>query len=584
MTARQLSRSSSEYDELTESIVQKADGVFIWVILVIRSLLSGLGNYCSISQLRKRLDAVPTELNSMFQYMLEEIDRSEKRAAARTFIVMKSTTSDQPNTWVYIHSVLDDLEDDHEYEKKLLRKGLHPFQPGEMGTGKCVLTVHRLIGRCRGLLQVVYTGLNFPYCHRLQFVHRTVRDFLGDEGIVRELQTLSGGFCPFRGVALGLLHLAKCVPEEQWRIPCRGYQSTQIFGDIHHRKDHPLFCSRPSFALHVLLSLAGAAELAGCRPLIQEIVAMKEDVETFRGREFEHHLGTMCFRALLIWMFSTKTMENTAHTILCMAASEGAIGYVKAELESQNPDAEILSLLLPACLTALETNVKPEHILGITRFLFEQKASPNLELGDLFSVRAEHDTNESDGEPGSTTYFSSMPWTPWTLLLMRISEMKILRHSKTAYTEFMQLYLDYGAHISVCFVGYRLTGGKSSSSWDETDWELMFQREDKEIIDSMEGPFYTDLPTMLEVWGPGLAMPPETWLSQLGATTRRLISSWFSPSTPNNGLLQKIGYADIQKENFLVLGVLSCHRLKDIRGPELEEALRLMLMRGRACC
>ncbi|KAF6790389.1 hypothetical protein CSOJ01_14546, partial [Colletotrichum sojae] len=65
---------SAEYAHFVDTIVMKAEGVFIWVTLAIRSILSGIGNSCSLPQLQKRLEGVPNELGAMFQYMLGEIE------------------------------------------------------------------------------------------------------------------------------------------------------------------------------------------------------------------------------------------------------------------------------------------------------------------------------------------------------------------------------------------------------------------------------------------------------------------------------------------------------------------------------
>ena len=56
-----------------EEIVQKSSGVFLWVSLVVKSLLNGLTNYDNIADLRKRLQALPNELDDLFERMLNSI-------------------------------------------------------------------------------------------------------------------------------------------------------------------------------------------------------------------------------------------------------------------------------------------------------------------------------------------------------------------------------------------------------------------------------------------------------------------------------------------------------------------------------
>lgn len=51
-----------ETSNLVSEIVEKASGVFLWVTLVVKSLLDGLRNFDTIQDLRQRLDDTPEEL------------------------------------------------------------------------------------------------------------------------------------------------------------------------------------------------------------------------------------------------------------------------------------------------------------------------------------------------------------------------------------------------------------------------------------------------------------------------------------------------------------------------------------------
>lgn len=58
---------------LTSAIVEKASGVFLWVHLVVRSLLDGLGNYDVGDDLRRRLDDFPEELEALYWIMVQNV-------------------------------------------------------------------------------------------------------------------------------------------------------------------------------------------------------------------------------------------------------------------------------------------------------------------------------------------------------------------------------------------------------------------------------------------------------------------------------------------------------------------------------
>jgi hypothetical protein len=55
--------------QLIEDIVDKAEGVFLWVTLV-KSLLNGLMNADEMSKLQKRLDCLAPDLESLYAHVL----------------------------------------------------------------------------------------------------------------------------------------------------------------------------------------------------------------------------------------------------------------------------------------------------------------------------------------------------------------------------------------------------------------------------------------------------------------------------------------------------------------------------------
>jgi len=59
---------------LARNIVTKANGVFLWVKLVIRSLLDGLRNRDSILDLHRRLGEIPSDLDALYDRMIGRIN------------------------------------------------------------------------------------------------------------------------------------------------------------------------------------------------------------------------------------------------------------------------------------------------------------------------------------------------------------------------------------------------------------------------------------------------------------------------------------------------------------------------------
>ncbi|KAF2801832.1 uncharacterized protein BDZ99DRAFT_552523 [Mytilinidion resinicola] len=70
---------------LVENLVKKASGVFLWVTVVVASLLTGLSNGGQIEDLQAILDALPPDLEGLFHRILGNIEPSHRSNAARLF-------------------------------------------------------------------------------------------------------------------------------------------------------------------------------------------------------------------------------------------------------------------------------------------------------------------------------------------------------------------------------------------------------------------------------------------------------------------------------------------------------------------
>ena len=77
-----LSEYPNEAQVLVTDIILRASGVFLWAMLVVRSLIHGLLNYDGISDLRRRLEVFPTELQSLYKHMMEQMEPLYRRQAS----------------------------------------------------------------------------------------------------------------------------------------------------------------------------------------------------------------------------------------------------------------------------------------------------------------------------------------------------------------------------------------------------------------------------------------------------------------------------------------------------------------------
>ncbi|PMD49010.1 hypothetical protein L207DRAFT_522323 [Hyaloscypha variabilis F] len=81
-----------ETANLVKEILSKANGVFLWVYLVVKSLLTGLDLGDEVSDLRNRLKSIPYDLEDLYQHMLNGIDKHYIDAAYRIFQIYNSAS------------------------------------------------------------------------------------------------------------------------------------------------------------------------------------------------------------------------------------------------------------------------------------------------------------------------------------------------------------------------------------------------------------------------------------------------------------------------------------------------------------
>ena len=164
-------RENAHCVDLVNEVVSKAQGVFLWVFLVVRSLLTGLTNADRITDLRRRLGLLPADLESLFAHMLATIDTFYGQQTAQTFKIALHESKPQI---IITYVMLDELDEDPQFA---LHLDIREWQSNEIRS-KTESMELRINARGMGLLEVVRSkdsdGLGGD---EVDFLHRTVRDF-----------------------------------------------------------------------------------------------------------------------------------------------------------------------------------------------------------------------------------------------------------------------------------------------------------------------------------------------------------------------------------------------------------------------
>lgn len=201
-------------DVLANEICRRAQGVFLWVFLVTRSLLKGLANGDSFGDLQSRLEELPTDLEAYFSHMLDTIDTVYKRRTARVFKILMHTHSSLP---VLLFHFFDLEEEEPDYAVMDTLKPVPESQVMAIVRPKR----YQLIAQCKDLLRLTSDPHEPTMLRdRVSFLHRTVADFFRNKAMESILSARVGtSYEPRLTLSRAFLAMIKSIPP--WWVPKR---------------------------------------------------------------------------------------------------------------------------------------------------------------------------------------------------------------------------------------------------------------------------------------------------------------------------------------------------------------------------
>lgn len=173
--------------EIYIELKDKAEGVFLWVRLVVRILLSGLEEGDDIQDLQNKLQSLPPDLRDLYQRMLFNMIPEHRVQAAEIFQLIymwKGTTLDPLTTTTLFFAVQPPSEAFTRPNEPLNSETMNWYHNQ---------SVARIRSRCCGLLEVhkQVSGLSARYrqsgyssnpngmaVFAIDYLHRTVAEFL----------------------------------------------------------------------------------------------------------------------------------------------------------------------------------------------------------------------------------------------------------------------------------------------------------------------------------------------------------------------------------------------------------------------
>lgn len=191
---------------LIRDVARKSAGVFLWVYLVVESLLHGIVNADNMSHLQSRLDALPSDLEALFEKLLGQMDPDYFRHGCQYFRML--------NDHWYPPLICFAFADDDNISSSLIAN-VETLPTVELEE-KAEIMERRLKSRCMGLLEVFEplhpdnTTEEGRAVHfrspdlekkmnpariedlKVRYLHRTARDFLQSPPIWERILQMTG--------------------------------------------------------------------------------------------------------------------------------------------------------------------------------------------------------------------------------------------------------------------------------------------------------------------------------------------------------------------------------------------------------
>jgi hypothetical protein len=187
--------------DLVDEIVTKASGVFLWVILVVRSLLGGLRNGDDVNDLRRRLRGLPTDRASLYEHMMIHVEHIYREQASRTFQIFYAMAGVDPAVVAFKLDLA-------------LTANLHLAKECNLGpqteaevAARCDWLDVDLKTRCAGLIEI---HRNEGYASKVNYMHRTVKEFRETEEVQKaQLKATTPEFDPNVSVIISCIIMIK---------------------------------------------------------------------------------------------------------------------------------------------------------------------------------------------------------------------------------------------------------------------------------------------------------------------------------------------------------------------------------------
>ncbi|KAJ8126063.1 hypothetical protein O1611_g7575 [Lasiodiplodia mahajangana] len=209
---RKLAAADPTCQDILHELSARAGGVWLWVSLVTADIIKEAERNEEVATLRKIVDEFPADLHEYFARMIRRIPKLHREEMAQTFLVAVEELQPLP---LYAFAL---LEKERKNSRYAIDSSIKPIKEADVRPSYPALK-DRIRNRCSDLLIVDDEPHPVFLSHSVDFLHRTVRDFLqGDYD--KQLKTyVKEQFDPLLSLSRICLSLLKALPVSNFRDP-----------------------------------------------------------------------------------------------------------------------------------------------------------------------------------------------------------------------------------------------------------------------------------------------------------------------------------------------------------------------------
>ena len=410
---------------LIKKIADKASGIFLWVALVVKSIREMLSDGYGLFALEQELDSLPGELEKLFKYLLDSMEKSARRRAYQTFAMILKSRSYDFDLSLFSYSFLEQYEIDTEFAVQSF------FLNDTARKERLDIARKRLNGCCKGLLEP--RGGDDV----ISFTHRSVPEFLETDDMASYLT----GFSPENAVSQ--LALAELRSKEYTYSP--ELLSNRVYTLIKMRNeaniDYPPYRFRE--CLHSTM-----------------VLTTETDAKNPWNNAGRIYVGTDFF--YMVW----NDHPNTSP--LHISAFLGDHEYVswKMERDPHTTDSGSKKSVLLAWITIGALYAGHIGCVKLLEFLLEQGLSPNV----VFRVRDLCIPSTPELQDIELSFWQL--FISWALAYKKPDRENNRRSKHKRLGELIEKFVKYGADSQMCISiqkemnGHsKLTFGKDQQNW-----------------------------------------------------------------------------------------------------------------------